>query len=181
MTETVLSPDMLKLLKPELVTPIVTYLVHEQTKISGSCFEVGGGWYSQVRLQRSAGRFLANDSSAVSAEDILNNMKSIQDFSESDNPVNLMDSFTALSRAKGMLLIFFSLLLKKLETDLWYWKIDRKGSEATTTDNKSPPSTTTTTTVPSTTENVTTTSPKDFPPAKSDIVFEHLKKFLAQW
>jgi hypothetical protein len=72
-------------------------------------------------------------------------------------------------------------IAEKGETNLLYWKIDRKGSAATTADNKSPASTTTTTTVPSTSENVTTTSPKDFPPAKSDIVFEHLKKFLAQW
>jgi multifunctional beta-oxidation protein len=48
MTETVLPPDMLKLLKPEHVTPMVTYLAHDSTKVNGTCFEIGGGWYSQV-------------------------------------------------------------------------------------------------------------------------------------
>lgn len=48
MTETVLPPDMLKELKAEQVAPIVTYLAHDSSKISGTCFEVGGGWYSQV-------------------------------------------------------------------------------------------------------------------------------------
>lgn len=48
MTETVLPADMLKLLDPAHITPIVTYLAHESSEHSGSCFEVGGGWYSQV-------------------------------------------------------------------------------------------------------------------------------------
>lgn len=48
MTETVLSADMLKLLDPQHITPIVAYLAHEDNQHSGSCFEVGGGWYSQV-------------------------------------------------------------------------------------------------------------------------------------
>jgi multifunctional beta-oxidation protein len=50
MTETVLSPEMLKLLDPQHIVPIVAYLSHESTEATGSCFEVGGGWYSQVRV-----------------------------------------------------------------------------------------------------------------------------------
>ncbi len=50
MTETVLSADMLKELKAEHVAPIVTYLAHDSSKVTGTCFEVGGGWYSQVKL-----------------------------------------------------------------------------------------------------------------------------------
>jgi hypothetical protein len=49
MTETVLPADMLKLLDPQHITPLVTYLAHESSEHTGSCFEVGGGWYSQVR------------------------------------------------------------------------------------------------------------------------------------
>ena len=48
MTETVLPAEMLRLLDPQHVTPIVTYLAHESNTHSGACFEVGGGWYSQV-------------------------------------------------------------------------------------------------------------------------------------
>ncbi len=50
MTETVLSPDMLKLLDPQHITSIVAFLAHENNPHTGSCFEVGGGWYSQVRI-----------------------------------------------------------------------------------------------------------------------------------
>ena len=38
-----------KLLDPGHITPIVPYLAHESNEHSGSCFEVGGGWYSQVK------------------------------------------------------------------------------------------------------------------------------------
>jgi NAD(P)-dependent dehydrogenase (short-subunit alcohol dehydrogenase family) len=48
MTETVLPAEMLKLLDPAHVTPLVAYLAHESSEHTGSCFEVGGGWYSQV-------------------------------------------------------------------------------------------------------------------------------------
>ena len=48
MTETVLPAEMLKLLDPAHITPLVAYLAHESNEHTGSCFEVGGGWYSQV-------------------------------------------------------------------------------------------------------------------------------------
>ncbi len=49
MTETVLPPEVLKMLHPSLVAPIVTYLAHESCKHSGDCYEVGGGWFSKVK------------------------------------------------------------------------------------------------------------------------------------
>lgn len=48
MTETVLPADMLKLLDPQHITPLVAYLAHESAQHTGACFEAGGGWYSQV-------------------------------------------------------------------------------------------------------------------------------------
>ena len=41
----------------------------------------GGGWYSKVRWQRSAGIVLRNDSQPADAEDIAANIDSISDFS----------------------------------------------------------------------------------------------------
>jgi 3-hydroxyacyl-CoA dehydrogenase/3a,7a,12a-trihydroxy-5b-cholest-24-enoyl-CoA hydratase len=34
-------------LKPEFVTPMVVYLVHEKCNTSGGVLEAGGGWYGQ--------------------------------------------------------------------------------------------------------------------------------------
>lgn len=63
MTETVMPPDLVAALKPEYVTPLVEFLCHEDTKETGGIFEVGAGWISRVRWQRSAGTFLPLDSS----------------------------------------------------------------------------------------------------------------------
>lgn len=82
MTETVLPPALLTLLKPDHVVPIVTYLAHEESIGSGDCYEVGGGWYSKIRFERSAGVCLGSEEIACSAEDIAKNMEKIEDFSE---------------------------------------------------------------------------------------------------
>ena len=81
MTATVLPPSMLALLEPEHIAPIVSYLCHDSCSQTGEIFEVGGGWYSKVRLQRSAGASLGGSGKPCSAEDIERHMPSIADFS----------------------------------------------------------------------------------------------------
>jgi hypothetical protein len=55
MTANLLPEEYLKLLDPDHITGIVSYLAHESSAENGSSFEVGGGWYSKIRWQRSAG------------------------------------------------------------------------------------------------------------------------------
>lgn len=55
MTANLLPEKYLKLLDPDHITGIVSYLAHESSLENGSSFEVGGGWYSKIRWQRSAG------------------------------------------------------------------------------------------------------------------------------
>jgi hypothetical protein len=50
MTETILPQEVLKMLDPSLVSPIVTFLAHESCKHSGDCYEVGGGWFSKAKF-----------------------------------------------------------------------------------------------------------------------------------
>ena len=102
MTETVLPASLLPLLDPQQVVPIVSYLASDACQQSGSCFEVGGGWFSQVRIQRSRGVHLAG----TSAEDIARNIAAIGDFSvDATYPTSPADAIKVIANpsdaAKG--------------------------------------------------------------------------------
>ena len=51
------SPDLLDLLIPEKIVPLVIYLCSDACKESGGLFEVAGGWVTRLRWQRSQGLF----------------------------------------------------------------------------------------------------------------------------
>ncbi|KAI9352996.1 hypothetical protein DFJ73DRAFT_658898 [Zopfochytrium polystomum] len=55
MTATVMPPEMVEALKPDYIAPLVGFLSHESTKVTGNIFEVGSGWIAQVRWQRTGG------------------------------------------------------------------------------------------------------------------------------
>jgi hypothetical protein len=80
MTATVMPPAILEMLDPVHVAPMAAFLAHESTSVSGSTFEVGGGWYSQVRLQRSAGAALGTAAKPATAESIATGFSRISSF-----------------------------------------------------------------------------------------------------
>jgi hypothetical protein len=53
MLETVMPPDVLKTVNPNLVVPLVAYLCHDTCTETGSVFEVGGGFVAKLRWQRT--------------------------------------------------------------------------------------------------------------------------------
>lgn len=57
MTATILPQEALEQLKPEYVVPLVAYLTHESSTENGSIFELGAGYVSKLRWQRSQGVF----------------------------------------------------------------------------------------------------------------------------
>jgi len=98
MTETVLPKDVLDALKPEYIVPLVLYLCHESSGANAEIIEAGGGWYSKVRLQRTAGTFLDEP---VTPEDIQKEWAAITDFSKDpEYPSNTMDSAMAAFNAR---------------------------------------------------------------------------------
>lgn len=80
LTESVFPPEIFKLLSPERIVPLVAYLVHENTKDTYGIYELGAGYYSKIRWQRSHGHaFRADETFTPSA--ILKEWADINDFS----------------------------------------------------------------------------------------------------
>lgn len=90
MTATVMPEELVKALKPEYVAPLVAYLCHEQTKVNGGIFEVGAGWISRLRWQRTLGNFFTED--PLTPETVQKGWDKIVDFSNATYPTSTGDS-----------------------------------------------------------------------------------------
>ncbi|KAI9205184.1 uncharacterized protein BJ171DRAFT_84467 [Polychytrium aggregatum] len=103
MTETVMPPEILNSLKPEYIVPLVAYLCHESTAENGGIFELGAGFVSKLRRERSRGVVFKADSSftpgAVAAR-----WKEICDFNQPEYPNSITDTdwMSLLDKAKHL-------------------------------------------------------------------------------
>lgn len=80
-TETVMPPDLLAALKPEMVAPFVAYLCHSSCAENGSLFELGAGYCAKVRLERSPGVLLKVDDPSFTADAAREALPKASDFS----------------------------------------------------------------------------------------------------
>ena len=92
LTESILPREVVEALKPEFVTPLVIKLCSEQSAQTGGVFEVGAGWISRLRWERSRGAFF-DPGKDLTAEAIEQAWSTIDDFSNSEHPVNVQDTF----------------------------------------------------------------------------------------
>lgn len=101
MTEKLIPPPILAALKPEAVSPVVLYLCHESSACTGKIYEVGAGWVSQVKFQRSAGTVLKE----FTPEAMAASLAKVEDFSAGTSyPSTTADSIkAALSALKAKL------------------------------------------------------------------------------
>jgi len=95
MTETVMSQEILKELKPEYVAPLVAYLCHESCTENGQLFEVGAGWIGKLRWERTQGLFLGDK---ITPEAIAKNWNVVTDWTDATHPTVASDSFTAVTQ-----------------------------------------------------------------------------------
>ncbi len=96
-TSTVWPAGVVEFLKPELVAPLVVFLASEQCRDTGGLFEVGGGWISRLRWQRTEGHCFPAPGDH-SAEDVADHWQAINDFSRCDNPRSITDVYLPTSR-----------------------------------------------------------------------------------
>ncbi|KAK0645536.1 hypothetical protein B0T16DRAFT_411402 [Cercophora newfieldiana] len=102
MTETIMPPDILALMKPEWVVPLVAVLVHKNnTSESGSIFEVGGGHIAKLRWERSSGQLLKCDDSYTPSA-VLKKWDQVVDFSNPQYPSGPNDFLTLLEESTKM-------------------------------------------------------------------------------
>lgn len=92
LTETVLPTDLVAALKPDYVAPLVAYLCHENSTTNGAVFELGAGWVSRLRWQRSKGAFFPLNT-PMTPEKIAEQWAVINDFTEAENPTTVQDAF----------------------------------------------------------------------------------------
>lgn len=102
MTETILPPDMLDLMKPEWVVPVVAVLAHKSNEdVTGAIFDVGGGHAAQIRWQRANGQLLKCDETYTPGA-VLKKWDQIVDFSKPQYPSGPNDFLALLEESTKM-------------------------------------------------------------------------------
>ena len=91
---TVMDEKAMELLKPEVVSPLVAWLCHEDCKDSGGLFEVGAGWVSRVRWERSQGGYF--DPAGFTPDDVQAAWETINDFEGSTNPTSTAETMKSI-------------------------------------------------------------------------------------
>jgi 3-hydroxyacyl-CoA dehydrogenase/3a,7a,12a-trihydroxy-5b-cholest-24-enoyl-CoA hydratase len=104
MTETVLPREVVDALKPEYVSPLVTWLCHEECQETGSLFEVGGGFMAKLRWERTRGKVF-KPGRPITPEAVQKSWEAITDFTDATHPTDVaasmqpvMDNLSSRSR-----------------------------------------------------------------------------------
>lgn len=91
MTESILPPEVLEMLQPELVSPLVAWLCSEECETNSQVFEVGGGLVTRLRWTRSA-PFTTNPKEGLTPEQVRDNWAKIEDMSDAEICNDLQES-----------------------------------------------------------------------------------------
>ncbi|AQZ12401.1 FOX2 (YKR009C) [Zygosaccharomyces parabailii] len=107
MTEDILPAHILKQLGPEKIAPLVLYLTHESCKVTNSIFELAGGWYGQIRWERSSGQIFNPNEETLTPEALLHKWGSINDFTDkpfkpTEHPIQLADYNDLITKARNL-------------------------------------------------------------------------------
>ena len=87
MTESLFSGAMAEKLQPELISPIVAFLAHEDCPVSGEVYSVGGGRVARVFIGETPGYFNAD----LTMEDVRTNFEQIRNEEGYIVPANISE------------------------------------------------------------------------------------------
>ncbi|XP_067885997.1 peroxisomal multifunctional enzyme type 2 isoform X1 [Heterodontus francisci] len=96
MTQTILPQELLDILKPEFVAPLVIWLCHESCQENGSLFEVGAGWIGKLRWERTLGAIVRQKDQQMTPEAVRDNWERICDFENATKPKSNRESVSSL-------------------------------------------------------------------------------------
>ena len=84
LTEDILPPDIMNILKPEYIAPVVTWLCHEDCTENGSVIESAGGWAGKYQWKRSTGHIFesGDKSKTATLETVRDNWPLVVDMAE---------------------------------------------------------------------------------------------------
>jgi NAD(P)-dependent dehydrogenase (short-subunit alcohol dehydrogenase family) len=101
LTAQVMPPNLIEVLKPEYVSPLVAYLCSEQCAETGMIFSVGGGYFSRVAYVEGEGVFLGTERE-ITIEDIQANLERIKDLSKAAEMTQAMDQSGKILKLKNL-------------------------------------------------------------------------------
>lgn len=103
MTATVMPKEVLDLLRPDWIVPVVAALTHKDTPAeeNGGIFEIGGGHVAKYRWERSNGALLRADESFTPGA-LLAKWKDIEDWTNPQYPTGVNDFMTLLEEGLKM-------------------------------------------------------------------------------
>lgn len=77
LTEDILPPEIFEKMKPEFITPLVTYLVSEDNQDTSMIFNCVSGWFSRTAIVCAKGVFMGDGERTIPAEEIKENWAAI--------------------------------------------------------------------------------------------------------
>ena len=101
LTQTVWPPEMMELMSPDWVVPLVAWLVHARCKETGGIFEAAAGHFSKIRWERSKGLLLRPDES-LTPELILSKWNKVVDFTGAEYPNQPAELMGLLAQAEQL-------------------------------------------------------------------------------